>query len=446
MTERWTLLARRREWLETRTPDEFSGWAARQRSTVFRHHYFNRINSAYRRRCQDAGVDESLPNWADLPVVDKRFLAAADYATQPAWTGRVVLTSTSGTTSTAVTVPHTTRSARTGLGDNFLRALLHAGARGDDRHWGIQHQLGRGSVTGSELSMRSLRACAGTNALITATHSALEQQIMDAVRLDPWSVSSSPGFLTRVALEAGPEPRIRPRVVLFGGAPLDDGARTHIEGYFRPDRIVGFFPTTDAGALGVAVTGDGVYETFSLTHWIEVLDSNGAHVEEGETGQLVVTSYDNFAAPLIRYRVGDTVRYLGWRSNRLLLSEITRTAEARLGATLLPLKDLAGWTHRLQRVDAQVVGVQLVRRPTAEGIDQPVLRVVAPHLDQRLKQAALALLDDFPQVLHQIATGEVHPAQVEHAHPSSAMKGIFKLASFIDESHKPQAHHLEGAQ
>lgn len=432
--DRFALLQARRQRLEALTPGEFARWVHDRRDALLRHHYYGTMNPAYRRHVGKRLPNTSEASWYRLPTVDKHFLGAGAYASRPAHEGRIILTSTSGTTSTAVTIPQTARSARTGLGDNFLRALAHAGATVLDRHWGIEHRLRRGVVTGSQLSMRWLRRCVGEGALVTATHMSLEEHLDSAATFGPQSISSSPGFLARLAIHGrSHEQRLRPRVVLYGGAALDDGARARINECFEPKTIVGFFATTDAGALGVCTRTDGIYETFSETHWIEVVDEDGAPVPEGQVGVLVVTTFDNLAAPLIRYRVGDTVRFHGWERNRLLLSEITRRAEASLGATLLPLHDLAAWTSRLQLVDSSVVAVQLVRRTTSDGIDQPIMRIVAPAMSEVMRLAAIALVNDFPQVVHELDTGELLPVLVEHVLPQVALRGVFKLPPYVDE-------------
>lgn len=432
MTTRLALLEHRRKRLEAMSPSEYTAWSTNKCNKIIEHH-LNASNRSYRQLCDESTIIHHESKWRDHPIVDKAFIKRSDYAQSPAHSGRVVLTSTSGTTSTAITIPHTTRSIRSGLGDNFLRALLLGGASDLDRHWGIEHRVGGGVATGSQLSMQWLRKCFGRQALVTSTLTSMTDQIDVASRFDPWSISTSPGFLTRLASEDWSASPIRPQVVLFGGASLDAIARERIVSSFAPQRIVGFFPTTDAGALGASPEGDGIYETFSETHMLEVIDGDGEPVAEGEIGSLIVTSYDNLAAPLIRYRVGDSVRYLGRRNNRLLLSEITRRAEVSLGCTLLPLQDIIKWTHRIQSVDPEVVAVQLVCRTTANGLDQPIVRVVAPYLSAAVQLAAARLLDEFPQVTVSVAGGELLPPLVECVSPAQTIRGQFKLASYVDE-------------
>ena len=52
---------------------------------------------------------------------------------------------------------------------------------------------------------------------------------------------------------------------------------------------------------------------------VEVLDENGQHVKEGETGEVVVTSFSNYVMSFIRYRTGDLVEYGGKKNGIVIL-------------------------------------------------------------------------------------------------------------------------------
>ena len=90
-----------------------------------------------------------------------------------------------------------------------------------------------------------------------------------------------------------------------------------------------------------------MYRTFSETHLIEIVDTGGRPVAVGARGDVVVTQFEAWAAPIIRYRVGDRATYRGWEQGRVLLSDIERPAEAAIGSTLVPYRDLVTWTPRL---------------------------------------------------------------------------------------------------
>jgi hypothetical protein len=393
-------------------------------------------NPAYCELLAEAGVDPARPSqWGKIPVIDKHWLARAGYDRQPACPGRVLIMGTSGSTATQVLVPMTARSANRGLGDNFLRALVLSGVGPDQRHWGIEHRpdgqgQGRGE-TGSSISMAWLARHCGANALVTVATDPLAEQLWRAAAFAPDTISGSPGFLQQVAREAN---GLRPRLLMYGGAALADSDADRLRARFPSARLAAFYPTTDAGALGVAADSDGVYRTFSETHLIEVLDDEGQHVPVGSRGDVVVTQFGARAAPIIRYRVGDRATYRGWAEGRLLLSGIERAAEAAIGSTLVPYRDLQTWAPRLAVRDPSVVAVQLVRTNSPGDLrEQPVVRVIGGGGGAELTALARALLDDFPQIAGEVASGELAPPRVEFRDPPATLAGHWKIPYYVDE-------------
>jgi phenylacetate-coenzyme A ligase PaaK-like adenylate-forming protein len=429
-------LERRRAIWERRHPAQQEADMQRRVERIVQYHLCDTRNGGYRLLLREAGLrvkDTEFNVWPRLPVVDKSFLLSCEYAARPAVDGPVLLTETSGSTSSAVAVPHTPRSIRLILGENFLRALLMSGLRLQDRCWGIEHRLYAGHLSGSHLSFDWLRSVAPGHVAVTETSVPIADHVSVLRQWQPDCVASSPGFLTRLAgavdgVERGP------RLVVYGGAALDPLAKQAIARVLRPDCVAGFYPTTDAGALGVSPDDSGIYRCFSETHLIEVVDEDGRNVAAGEYGDLLVTVLDNRAAPLIRYRVGDRVRYVGTQAGRVLVSDIRRRGEGLLGASLLPFADLETWAPRLRRIDGSVVAVQLIRRRDERGGDVPVVRVVTATPTRRLRDSAARLLADFPTVVHEIAAGEVGAPVVELVAPERALNGQWKLPVYVDET------------
>jgi hypothetical protein len=414
-------------------------WFSRA-SALLRYHARESLNPAYGELLDDAGVDPTAATWSRVPIIDKQWLARAGYDQRPGCPGPVLVVGTSGSTATQVLVPVTAACANRGLGDNFLRALAMSGVGPGHRHWGIEHRpydQERG-VTGSSVSMTWLARHCQDNALVTVATDPLDEQLRRATSFEPDTISGSPGFLQQIARA---DAALRPTLLLYGGAALADADADRLRARFPHARLTAFYPTTEAGALGAAPGSDGVYRTFSETHLIEVVDQAGRPVPVGSRGDVVVTQFDAWAAPIIRYRVGDRVTYRGWERGRLLLSGIERSAEAAIGSTLVPFSDLQTWAPRLAALDPSVVAVQLVHAYSPEGRrEQPIVRVIGrADAGPELAAAALALLDDFPQVAAEVASGELAPAAVEFRDPPATLAGHWKIPLYVDERTRPEA-------
>lgn len=416
-------------------------WLSRAAELV-RYHLRDSRNPAYRDLVgsteKDVAEVTSAGALERLPVIDKHWLAAAGYDREPACAEPVMLVGTTGSTGTQVLVPVTPQCAYRGLGDNFLRALAMSGVGPRQRHWGIEHRPAGQAAgqTGSAISMTWLARHCGCNALVTVATEPLHEQLERAAEFAPDTISGSPGFLRQIARA---DTGLRPALLLYGGAALDGSEASELLERIPGARLTAFYPTTEAGALGVAPAGDGIYRTFTETHLIEVLDDQGTPVAVGSRGDVVVTQFDALAAPIIRYRVGDQATYLGWEGGRMLLSGIERATEAAIGSALVPLSDLRSWAPRLAACDPAVVAVQLVRRPSGDGgPERPVVRVIGGMASEVLASAARALIDDLPQVAAEITSGELGPAEVEFGAAPATLAGYWKIPLYVDERQRAQ--------
>ena len=438
----WARVRREISDVAGKTPRQIEQWSLSRAIALLRYHARQDVNPAYRELIQEACVDpasviETAAAWHQVPVIDKQWLASAGYERRPACPGPVLVVATSGSTATRVLVPVTAECANRGLGDNFLRTLALSGAGPAQRHWGIEHRPDSQAQgqTGSSISMTWLARHCGDNALVTAAIEPLDDQLRRAAAFGPDTISGSPGFLLRIARA---EAVLRPMLLVYGGAALADADAGRLRTRFPGVRLTAFYPTTDAGALGAAPAGDGIYRTFTETHLIEVLDDDGHHVAAGCRGDVVVTQFDARAAPVIRYRVGDRATYRGWDHGRLLLSDIERAAEAAIGSTLVPYRDLRTWAPRLAARDPSVLAVQLVRAySSGQQREQPIVRVIGRANGVDLAAAARSLLDDFPQITAEIASGELAPAVVEFREPPVTLAGHWKIPLYVDERTKP---------
>lgn len=69
--------------------------------------------------------------------------------------------------------------------------------------------------------------------------------------------------------------------------------------------IVDIYSSQEAGYIAMQCPVGDCYHIQAENLMVEILDENGAPCNPGETGRVVITTLHNFAAPLIRYVIGD---------------------------------------------------------------------------------------------------------------------------------------------
>lgn len=84
---------------------------------------------------------------------------------------------------------------------------------------------------------------------------------------------------------------------------------------------------TEAAVFAYSYDESYRYRCSPLYGHVEVLDENGKQVREGETGEIVVTSYFNYAMPFIRYRTGDMAEYGGTKGAVVTLNKVWGRAQ-----------------------------------------------------------------------------------------------------------------------
>lgn len=65
------------------------------------------------------------------------------------------------------------------------------------------------------------------------------------------------------------------------------------------------YSSQEAGPIAIQCPEGGLYHIMGEALIVEVLDENDAPCKAGKTGRVVITDLHNFAAPLIRYDIGD---------------------------------------------------------------------------------------------------------------------------------------------
>jgi phenylacetate-coenzyme A ligase PaaK-like adenylate-forming protein len=139
----------------------------------------------------------------------------------------------------------------------------------------------------------------------------LQQQIQVLQRIRPQMISSYAVALESLAeavLEAGIR-QIRPRIVYSSAMSLTDRCRRLCREAFGV-RPLDVYATVEIGPVAwECPSNPGALHLNDDVLVVEVVDSSGSPLPDGQSGEIVITQLTGFAQPLIRYRIGD----LGYR-------------------------------------------------------------------------------------------------------------------------------------
>ena len=275
-------------------------------------------NPVYKKRLEEAGVTHeniaSVDDIRRIPFTTKQDLRD----TYPFGLASVPLTecvrlhSSSGTTGNPTVILHTQKDLDE-WANQVARNLWMVGLRPDDV---FQNSSGYGMFTGGlgfqygaeRLGMLTIPAAAG-NSL---------RQIKFMTDFGTTAVHAVPSYVTRlyeVMQEQGIDPRkdTKLKVLAIGAEPHSEEQRQRIE------QMMGVKAYNSFGMSQMCGPGVGFEckEQNGLHFWedyyiVEIVDPETLEpVPDGEIGELVLTSINREAMPLLRYRTRDLTRVLG---------------------------------------------------------------------------------------------------------------------------------------
>ena len=96
-----------------------------------------------------------------------------------------------------------------------------------------------------------------------------------------------------------------PKAILSSAGTLHPHMREVIEEVFDAP-VFNRYGSREAGDMACECPEHEGLHVCMPTHYVELLNGDGNPVRPGETGEVVVTVLQNYAMPLIRYRIGDT--------------------------------------------------------------------------------------------------------------------------------------------
>lgn len=221
------------------------------------------------------------------------------------------LHSSSGTTGNPTVICHTKHDIET-WANRVARSFYMVGLRNSDV---IQNSSGYGMFTGG-LGMQAGIERLGAMSIPAAAGNSL-RQIKFIMDFGTTAIHAIPSYALRLAdvfEEVGIDPKTQTHLTTFliGAEPHTEETRRKIEERFGV-KAYNSFGMTEMSGPGVAFecqeqNGMHIWEDSYL---VEIVDPDTLEpVPEGEIGELVLTTLDREAMPLIRYRTRDLTRIL----------------------------------------------------------------------------------------------------------------------------------------
>jgi len=273
--------------------------------------YVYNHSSFYRQRFREAGVEpddiKKLSDVTKLPFTSKRDLRdtypTGMFCLPENWVVRYHVSS--GTTGKPTVVGYTQGDVDT-WSESLARGLTSVGlGRGDI----IQVSYGYGLFTGG-LGLHYGSERIGATVLPTGTGNT-ERQIELMQDLGSTAIACTPSYflyINEVAQKMGVSIRddTRLKAGIFGAEPWSDETRRRIEDSTGIKAYDIYGTSEMSGPLFTECHLQNGIHIWADMFLIEVIDPKTMEqVDDGERGELVVTSLDKWAFPLIRYRIGD---------------------------------------------------------------------------------------------------------------------------------------------
>lgn len=140
-----------------------------------------------------------------------------------------------------------------------------------------------------------------------STFNAAELQVSLLKKFKPDVIRSTPSSLEILAIECEKDlAEMNPRLLFVGAELLDEKTKTLIEKRYRAE-VFDNYGSEEFSLMAWECRKHSGYHINSDNVLLELVDNGGGSetVSPGERGEIVVTSLNNYAMPLIRYRIGD---------------------------------------------------------------------------------------------------------------------------------------------
>ena len=171
---------------------------------------------------------------------------------------------------------------------NLFHLALHAGARSYARSspWDVHSRV---------IKWNLLQIWQATDASFAESLTHLDGQIVTTMP------SVAQLICQRLALS---QTNIRPLLLSLSGEQIEPELPRQVSSILKCP-VTSFYIATETGVIGKACTNPGEYHVEERNVFLEIVDDENRPVQAGTEGDILVTPLENYAMPLLRYRIGD---------------------------------------------------------------------------------------------------------------------------------------------
>lgn len=186
--------------------------------------------------------------------------------------------------------------------------------------------------------------------------------------------------------QAGYEKRIRPLLILLSGEPVTQEILDRVAETFGCP-VTSLYTTAEAGTIGRPCTLQGVFHAEEGNIVLEIIDEAGNPVAPWHEGTMAVTTLENYAMPLIRYRIGDRGYWLDGECDCGNLAPRFKLTTARRTSRLV---STSGATVNVVRFAKLLASLDINKYVFEQTADGAVL--ISYFADKQLDEASRNLL------------------------------------------------------
>ncbi|CAB3751662.1 MULTISPECIES: phenylacetate--CoA ligase family protein [Burkholderia] len=116
------------------------------------------------------------------------------------------------------------------------------------------------------------------------------------------------------------DPEFRIEKVIYGGAPWQESRKRWLKAEFGVSVIRSILAANDGAQIGYQPDGLGgaTHLLVDDYNYVEIVDDDGKPVPDGQQGHILITNWQKFEYPLVRYRIGDLGRIVAHPHGRAL--------------------------------------------------------------------------------------------------------------------------------